>query len=120
MKFGSRRALVGLVSVGAVLIPAIAIVYVGAVSYRDDRGIVAAKVEEQFRAAWDVSRDVEAEVAGILAAARSAAGTQDGNPDAMRSAGGRTAGTAPTIPTRSDRRRERSRRCWRSPRSPAR
>ncbi len=62
----SRRALLGVLSVGAVLVPAVAIAYLGAVSYREDRGIVAAQVEEHFRAASDMARGVEGELSEAL------------------------------------------------------
>src|SRR5262245_33466916 len=65
----SRRALVGVLSIGAVLVPAVAIAYLGAVSYREDRGLVAAKVEEQFRTAWDVAQRLERELSAALDAA---------------------------------------------------
>ncbi len=59
----SRRALVGGLSV---LLPAAGIAYLGAVSYQEDRGIVAARVDEQFRAAERVASSVEAQLEAAL------------------------------------------------------
>ncbi len=59
----SRRALVGGLSV---LLPAAGIAYLGAVSYQEDRGIVAARVDEQFRAAERVATSVEARLEAAL------------------------------------------------------
>lgn len=58
-----RRALIGLLSV---LLPAGGIAYLGAVSYQEDRGIVAARIDEQFRAAQAAAGSVEDEIAAAL------------------------------------------------------
>jgi signal transduction histidine kinase len=77
MKPRSRRALVGVLSIAAVLLPAAGIAYLGAVSYREDRGIVAARLDEQFRAAEAVSMEIERAVTtgldavGVLLSERS-------------------------------------------------
>jgi signal transduction histidine kinase len=74
---GPRRALLGVLSIAFVLLPATGIAYLGAVSYRDDRGLVAAKLDEQFRAAVTLAASLEVEltrtldaVAGTLVSAR--------------------------------------------------
>ncbi len=59
MRPGSRRALLGL---SFVLLPAAGIAYLGAVSYQEDRGIVAAKLDELFNGAELVAAQVEEEV----------------------------------------------------------
>lgn len=66
MKPRSRRAWVGVLSIAAVLLPAAGIAYLGAVSYREDRGIVAARLDEQFRAAESVSLEIEGAVTDSL------------------------------------------------------
>jgi signal transduction histidine kinase len=66
MKAGSRRALVGVLSIAAVLLPAAGIAYLGAVSYREERGLVAARLDEQARAAQQVAAAVEDEIAHAL------------------------------------------------------
>ena len=58
-----RRAVVATVSVLSVLLPAAGLAYVGAVSYREDRGIVAARLEKQASAASQVAAYVESALA---------------------------------------------------------
>ncbi len=65
---GSRRALWGALSIAAVLLPAAGIAYLGAVSYRADRSLVAAKLDEQFRAAQAIAAAVERELEAALTA----------------------------------------------------
>ena len=65
MRPGSRRALLGGLSI---LLPAAGIVYLGAVSYQEDRGVVAARLDELFRAAKGVAGEVEAEIEETVAA----------------------------------------------------
>jgi signal transduction histidine kinase len=55
----SRRAWVYVLSVAALLAPVCGIVYLGAVSYRDERGAVDAQVERQYAAARDVAHRIE-------------------------------------------------------------
>ncbi len=59
MKLGSRRTLLGGLTV---LLPAAGIAYLGAVSYQEDRGIVAAKLDELFAGAERVATAVESEL----------------------------------------------------------
>jgi signal transduction histidine kinase len=73
MKPGLRRALVGVVSVGAILVPAVGIAYLGAVSYQADRGFVAAKVAEYRATAQSTADALERELTAALAAAAAAA-----------------------------------------------
>jgi len=56
MKLGSRRTLLGGLTV---LLPAAGIAYLGAVSYQEDRGIVAAKLDELSAGAERVATAVE-------------------------------------------------------------
>ena len=55
----SRRAWVYVLSVAALLAPVCGIVYLGAVSYRDERGAVDVQVERQYAAARDVAHRIE-------------------------------------------------------------
>jgi signal transduction histidine kinase len=69
MRFGSRGALFGLLSLAGVLAPAAGLAYLGASSYRADRGLVANKLREHSRAARTVAGAVEQEVRSALSAA---------------------------------------------------
>jgi signal transduction histidine kinase len=55
----SQRALVWVVSIAAVLVPAAGLAYLGAVSYRDDRGAVAERLDDQNRRAHAIARQIE-------------------------------------------------------------
>lgn len=66
MRPGSRRALFGVISVSAVLLPAVGMTYLGVSSYSSDRGVVAAKVDEQLRVAQSAARAVEGEIEAAL------------------------------------------------------
>ncbi|MCE9575030.1 MAG: hypothetical protein K8W52_17905, partial [Deltaproteobacteria bacterium] len=66
MRSTSRRALVWVLSIAAVLAPAGGIAYLGAVSYRDERGAVAARLATQRDAALRLAASVEARVARAL------------------------------------------------------
>lgn len=63
---GFLRAVVGVLSVAAILLPAVGIAYLGSVSYRDDRGLVAAKLDQQFDTAAAVARSLETELEATL------------------------------------------------------
>ena len=63
------RALFGVISVGAVLVSAAGFAYLGAVSYRADRGIVAAQVAEHFRVAREAAEAIDREVRAAVEAA---------------------------------------------------
>jgi len=65
MKRGTRRALLALL---LVLVPAGGLTYLGIVSYAEDRGLVAAQLDEQSRAANAVARAVNAELNATLTA----------------------------------------------------
>jgi signal transduction histidine kinase len=73
----SRRALIGGLSV---LLPAAGIAYLGAVSYTEERGILAARLEEQRAAARSVAESVEAEIASSLDQVASLFSSTDGRP----------------------------------------
>ncbi|MCG8419660.1 MAG: HAMP domain-containing histidine kinase [Proteobacteria bacterium] len=72
---GLPRAAVGLLSIAAVLLPAGGIAYLGAVSYREDRGLVADTLAEQHRAAVTVTASLEAELGRTLDRVASVLGT---------------------------------------------
>lgn len=76
-----RRALVGLLSV---LLPAGGIAYLGAVSYQEDRGLVAARIDEQFRAAQAAARAVDRELERTLDGIEGALAGADAPPDPDR------------------------------------
>jgi len=78
MNSGTRRALLALL---LVLVPAGGLTYLGLVSYAEDRGRVASKLEEQARAANAVARGVKADLRKTL--------------DAVAALFKRKAGTAP-------------------------
>ena len=73
-----RRRLVGVVSVGAVLLSAAGLAYLGAVSYREDRGLVASAVAEQREVAAAAAAALDVEVRAALEAAATALGASDG------------------------------------------
>src|SRR6185437_9446486 len=66
MRATSQRALIWVLSIAAVLVPAAGIAYLGAVSYRDERGAVAARLEAQRAAAERLVDRVHAELARAL------------------------------------------------------
>ncbi|HUS68588.1 MAG TPA: HAMP domain-containing sensor histidine kinase [Kofleriaceae bacterium] len=67
-----RRRLWGVFPIAAVLASAVGIAYLGAVSYLADRGMVAAKAEEQARLARQVAEAMRAELRLALASAAAA------------------------------------------------
>ncbi len=69
MNPGTRRALLALL---LVLVPAGGLTYLGVVSYAEDRGLVAAQLDEQSRAANTVARAVNAELQATLDAVANA------------------------------------------------
>src|SRR5262249_58875257 len=62
----SRRAWIYVLSVAAVLVPAAGIAYLGAVSYRDERGAVDAQFERQNVAAHEIAQRITKEVERAL------------------------------------------------------
>ncbi|MDX2087367.1 MAG: ATP-binding protein [Kofleriaceae bacterium] len=84
-----RRAWIYVLSVVALLGPAAGIAYLGAVSYRDERGAIAAQDERQRRAAVAIAERVERSIEQGLAAAETAARTPgaDRAPVAARAPG---------------------------------
>jgi two-component system phosphate regulon sensor histidine kinase PhoR len=66
MRSTSRRALIWVLSIAAVLAPAGGIAYLGAVSYRDERGAVAARLATQRDAAIRLAATVEARIGRAL------------------------------------------------------
>jgi len=62
----SQRALVWVISIAAVLAPAAGLAYLGAVSYRDDRGAVAARLDEQNHRAQAIARRVESRLHAVV------------------------------------------------------
>jgi|GEM_PF-1572824 len=66
MARGARRFAFGLLSLGAVLVPAAGLAYLGAVSYRADRGVVAAQLEANQGAAQAVANDVDRRLRAAL------------------------------------------------------
>ena len=58
----SRRAWIYILSVAALLVPAGGIAYLGAVSYRDERGAIAAQDERQRQAATGIATRISASV----------------------------------------------------------
>jgi signal transduction histidine kinase len=65
----SRRAWIYVLSVAAVLVPAGGIAYLGAVSYRDERGAVSAQNARQREAALALVSRIERAIGATLAAA---------------------------------------------------
>jgi signal transduction histidine kinase len=82
MKPSSQRALIWLLSLVAVLAPAAAIAYLGAVSYRGERGAVAARLEEQLRVAQRLAARVEQALARSVDDAEVVLADSRGRPDA--------------------------------------
>ncbi len=81
--FRSRRALFGLLSIAAILVPAAGIAYLGAGSYQSERGLVAARLAEHNRAAAAVAARLETELVRTLdAVAVLFDGSEDQRPDA--------------------------------------
>ncbi len=62
----SRRAWIYILSVAALLVPAGGIAYLGAVSYRDERGAIAAQDELQRQAATGIATRITAAIDGAL------------------------------------------------------
>ncbi len=56
----------GVLLVASVLLPAVGIAYLGAVSYQEDRGLVAAKLQQQFHAARAMASRVNTELSTTL------------------------------------------------------
>lgn len=72
MRAGGRRALVGVLSVGAILVSAAGIAYMGAVSFPDEVGSVDARRLEHRRQAEAIAADLEAQLERALDAAAAA------------------------------------------------
>ncbi len=64
----SRRAWIYVLSVAALLVPAGGIAYLGAVSYRDERGAVAAQIDRQREAAYGIAGRIDQAIESALAA----------------------------------------------------
>src|SRR5689334_2407363 len=64
----SRRAWVYVLSIAALLVPAGGIAYLGAVSYRDERGAVSAQAERQRQAALGIASRISRAVDDALEA----------------------------------------------------
>jgi signal transduction histidine kinase len=62
----SRRAWIYVLSVAALLVPAGGIAYLGAVSYRDERGAIAAQDERQRQAAIAIANRITRGIEGAL------------------------------------------------------
>ncbi|MEJ7597804.1 MAG: HAMP domain-containing sensor histidine kinase [Kofleriaceae bacterium] len=62
----SRRAWVYVLSVAALLVPAAGIAYLGAVSYRDERGAVSAQNERQRRVALGIAARIDGAIEAAL------------------------------------------------------
>ena len=77
MRPASQRALVWVVSIAAVLAPAAGLAYLGAVSYRDDRGALAKRLEEQNRRAAEIARRIEERLRGAVDAVAAADGADE-------------------------------------------
>ena len=71
-----RRAWIYVLSVAALLLPAAGIAYLGAVSYRDERGAIAAQDEAQRQAAIAVAGRISQEIDAALGAVERAAGIE--------------------------------------------
>jgi signal transduction histidine kinase len=79
----SRRAWLYVLSVAALLVPAGGIAYLGAVSYRDERGAVASRIERQRQAALAITGRIDRAIdAALDDADRAAAGGADARPSA--------------------------------------
>ncbi|HEU5056754.1 MAG TPA: tetratricopeptide repeat protein, partial [Kofleriaceae bacterium] len=92
-----RRALWVVFPAAAVLASAVGIAYLGAVSYLADRGMVAAKSEEQAVLARRVAEGVTAEIRLALDAAAAALETGDGEEEIDRAAIERLAAAHPSV-----------------------
>ncbi|MBA3459765.1 MAG: HAMP domain-containing histidine kinase [Deltaproteobacteria bacterium] len=68
----SRRAWIYILSVAALLVPAGGIAYLGAVSYRDERGAIAAQDERQRQAATGIADRINRAIGGALDSVESA------------------------------------------------
>src|ERR1051325_1847820 len=82
-KVRSRRAWVYVLSVLALLVPAGGIAYLGAVSYRNDRGAVAAQIERQRQAALAIGARIQHaidEAVDAIERSRAASGTPPSSP----------------------------------------
>lgn len=77
-----RRAWIYVLSVVALLGPAAGIAYLGAVSYRDERGAIAAQDERQRRAAVAVAERVEHRIEQALADIEKATAQRGARPEA--------------------------------------
>jgi signal transduction histidine kinase len=77
-----RRAWIYVLSVVALLGPAAGIAYLGAVSYRDERGAIAAQDDRQRRAAVAIAERVERSIEQALAAVEAAAPKRGAVPEA--------------------------------------
>src|ERR1700760_4771539 len=64
----SRRAWLYVLSIAALVVPAIGIAYLGAVSYRDERGAVSAQNEHQREAALGGAGQITRAIDDALAA----------------------------------------------------
>src|SRR3954469_8447530 len=62
----SRRAWIYVLSVLALLVPAGGIAYLGAVSYRDEKGAVSAQQERQTRAAKAIAERIDRTITAAL------------------------------------------------------
>src|SRR5438093_12519594 len=72
----SRRAWIYVLSVLALLVPAGGIAYLGAVSYRDERGAVAAQIERQRQAALAIVARIDHAIDDALDAVDRATATR--------------------------------------------
>ncbi len=93
VKPASQRALIWVLSIAAILAPSAGLAYLGAVSYRDDRGAVAERLDDQRgraqQVATEVERRVHAAVDAVAIAQRT--GELDASLGALVAAGGLTA-----------------------------
>lgn len=84
MTLKPRRAWIYVLSVAALLVPAGGIAYLGAVSYRDERGAIAAQDERQREAAVAIGdrigQRIEAALDAVDRAANASSGLEPGRP----------------------------------------
>src|SRR5512146_3237582 len=73
----SRRAWIYVLSVLALLVPAGGIAYLGAYSYRDERGAVSAQIERQNKAAATIAERIATQVDATFAAIEQAVARKD-------------------------------------------
>jgi len=73
----SRRAWIYVLSVLALLVPAGGIAYLGAFSYRDDRGAVSAQAERQKQAAAAIASRISLAIGGAFDAIEAAVGERE-------------------------------------------